>query len=163
MIAGNSGAYAITSGHFDSGAKIKITGPHVVLLQNPVITTAEDWCAYHGATVKDGVAILYKGVSDEYRSGLGFAYPPGTTPEAPDWDRGKAECGGGLHFCAHPAATLSYNKDTTKFIACPVALSDMRAPKANDTYPDKIKAARTCGPIYEVDRFGEPVKGEPRV
>ena len=45
-----------------------------------------------------------------------------------------------------------------RFIACPVALADMRPPLNGDAYPQKIKARRVCGPIVEVDRRGKPVE-----
>ncbi|CAK0779211.1 hypothetical protein CCP3SC15_6380003 [Gammaproteobacteria bacterium] len=130
----------------------------VVILQ-PEITTAEDWCAYHGAVVKDGVAILYKAVRNDYRSQHGFLYPIGMTATCDDWDAGAKECGGGLHFCTSPSQAATFDSDATRFLACPVALSDMRAPKADDGYPIKIKASRICGPIVEVDLWGDPVKG----
>lgn len=80
-----------------------------------------------------------------------------TTVEAPDWDGGHAECGGGLHFSPHPALALEFDSSATRFIACPVALADIRPPHATDGYPAKIKARRLCGPIVEVDRYGKPV------
>jgi len=45
----------------------------------------------------------------------------------------------------------------TRFLACPVALSDMRSPTATDCYPQKIKARRVCGPIIEVDINGDAI------
>ena len=52
---------------------------------------------------------------------------------------------------------LDFDPDATRFIACPVALADMRSPQSNDHYPNKVKARRVCGPMYEVDRYGEAV------
>jgi hypothetical protein len=132
-----------------------ITGGVVIAVEIP--KTAEDWCAYYGATVTNGVAVLYKGVADDYRSGHGFLYTPGTMPEAPDWDGGRNECGGGLHFCATPGATLQFMSLATRFLACPVAIADLRAPHLSDSSPEKIKARRICGPIVEVDRSGKPL------
>ena len=133
-----------------------IEGGIVVL--EPEISTVEDWCAYHGVTVKDGVAIVYKAVRDDYRSYHGFLYPLGGAPECPDWDGGAAECGGGLHFSPSPGTALSFDASATRFLACPVALADMRVPKTTDEYPFKIKARRICGPIVEVDSDSSPVK-----
>ncbi len=131
-----------------------------IVIVEPAILTAEDWCAYHGVTVKDGVAVLYKAVRDDYRSHHGFLYVPGSAPACTDWDGGAAECGGGLHFCPSPATAWSFDEQATRFLACPVALADMRAPRDGDNYPIKMKARAICGPIVEVDRYGEPVKAE---
>jgi hypothetical protein len=128
-----------------------------VLVVVPPITTAEDWCDYYGAKVTDGIATLYKVVRADYRSQHGFLYQPGTSPEAPDWDGGVAECGGGLHFCAHPIAALDFDGEATKFLACPVALADIVVHHPAG-YPHKIKARRICGPIVEVDRYGKPLQ-----
>ena len=89
----------------------------------------------------------------------GFAYIPGTTPEAPDWDGGKAECGGGLHFCALPGTAKTYFPEATRFVACPIALEDIVVTQ-NPIYPNKIKARRIFAPIYEVNENGEPLKTE---
>jgi hypothetical protein len=124
----------------------------IVKLETPV-----DWCALYGVEVADGVATLYKAVGDDYMSPRGGNYAPGTTVEAPDWDGGRAECGGGLHFSPRPKMALAFNREATRFVACPVALADMRAPCDSDQMPEKCKARRTCGPVYEVDRDGERV------
>lgn len=76
------------SAKISGGVKIKL----------PAIKTAKQWCEFYGVAVKAGVAILFKAVRGDYKSSKGFLYQPGTAPEAPDWDEGKAECGGGLHF-----------------------------------------------------------------
>jgi hypothetical protein len=132
-----------------------ITGGVLIDVERP--TTPAEWCDYYGATVTDGVAVIYKALGADFKSGYGFEYAPGSTPIAPDWDDGRAECGGGLHFCSHPAEALQFHDDATRFVACPVALADMRAPRASDSSPNKIKARGCCGPVYEVDRHGKPV------
>jgi hypothetical protein len=134
-----------------------------IILVEPEIATVEDWCAYHGAAVKDGIAILYKAVRDDYRSQHGFLYAPGSSPVCDDWDGGEAECGGGLHLCAAPVMCLSFDGEATRFLACPVALTDMRRSEASDRYPTKIKVARICGPIVEVDREGHPLDSSPAI
>ena len=128
-----------------------------VVLVQPELATTEDWCAYHGVAVKDGVAVLYKGVRDNYHSAHDCLYAPGSVPISADWDGGDKECGGGLHFCPFPAACFRYDEQATRFVACPVALADMRTPRSDDQYPDKIKARGCCGPVYEVDRYGKAV------
>jgi len=120
-------------------------------IKPPSIKTAKKWCENYGVEIKKGIAILFKGVDNEFKSHHnGFPYVPGTTPEAPDWDGGKEECGGGLHFSPTPAHTLEFNSAATKFVACPVAVKDIAIHK-NPTYPSKVKAKRLCAPCWEVD------------
>jgi hypothetical protein len=121
------------------------------------MSTALDWCAYHGVAVDDGVAVVYKAVRDDYRSAHGLSYAPGLVPEACDWDGGKEECGGGLHFSPTPTGGLAFDAEATRFIACPVAVVDMRPPQNTDRCPGKIKAWRCCGSVHEVCRDGRPI------
>jgi hypothetical protein len=127
------------------------------VVQVPPVTTAEAWCDYYGVEVQDGIAMVYKAVNDAYRSGYDFPYTPGSIPVASDWDGGRAECGGGLHFSPTPIAAKDFNNGATRFLACPVRLTDIRAPKANDSHPSKIKASGCCGPVVEVDLWRQPM------
>jgi len=120
--------------------------------------TPADWCAFYGVEVVDGVATLYKAVGDDWKSPCGGNYTPGTIVEAPDWDGGVNECGGGLHFSPRPTMALAFHPEAKRFVACPVALADMRSPQDTDTMPQKCKARRTCGPVYEVDRDGDRIE-----
>jgi len=126
-----------------------------------IIETPEQWCDYYGATVAEGVATLYKAVDEDYSTGNarlgGIFYRPGTAPVAPDWDGGVRERGGGLHFAPRPEMAMTFNVGATKFVACPVALKDFSV-QPDAEYPDKIKASGCCGPVYEVDRRGNPVR-----
>ena len=94
--------------------------------------------------------------SDKARH-VGLFYKVGQTVAAPDWDGGKMECGGGLHFSPRPSMTIAFHSGAKRFVACRVKLSDIRKPKKGDQYPQKIKA-RACDVIGEVDRHGRPVK-----
>ena len=126
-----------------------------------VLKTPADWCDYYGVKVVRGVATLFKAVDDDYSTDkarrTNVSYKPGKKPVAPDWDGGKAECGGGLHFSPTQAMARAFN-NTNKFVACQVRLKDMRAPKYDDRYPEKIKAKCVCKPIYEVNEDGERLK-----
>jgi len=145
-----AGPYTAVHQHSE---RAQITGGVVIQVPRPI--TAESWCAFYGVQVSDGVAIVFKAVrGDDYQSAHKVTYAPGTLPEAPDWDGGREECGGGLHFSPHPAMALSFDEAAARFVACPVALADMRPPTLNDQYPEKVKARRVCQPIYEVDRRG---------
>ena len=140
------------------GDMVKVDGG--VLIRVPVLTTTAAWCEYHGVEVKDGVVTVYKAVGANFMSPRGGAYAPGSVPVAEDWDGGKAECGGGLHFSPHAFMALEFNTDAKRFVACPVALADMRVPQPTDSMPQKIKAKGCCAPVYEVDIDGNPVGGE---
>ena len=151
-VSGKAGRQVVIQRHskltkIDGGIQIDVELP----------ATAADWCAWHGVKVVDGVAMVYKCVNDDFRSKRGGDYTPGTIPAAPDWDGGAKECGGGYHFSPSAAATRQFASGP-KFLACPVALTDMRAPKLDDSYANKIKAAKCCGPVVEVDIYGKPVK-----
>ena len=126
-----------------------------VIIKVSIPVTCEAWCAFYGVSIADGRAILYKAVREDYRSGHGLLYAPESQPEAPDWDDGQIECGGGLHFVPSPTLGLEFDNAATRFMACPVALADMRPPTRADRYPHKIKARRVCAPIWEVDRHGQ--------
>ena len=136
------------------GKNAKVTGG--VLIDVPPMTTPEAWCDFYGAEVTDGVAVLYKAVDDTYTSSHGFTYKPGSTPEAPDWDGGKVECGGGLHACAHPWESHQFNHRATHYIACPVKLEDI-AVHEDAAMPNKVKFRACCAPCWEVDADGEKV------
>jgi hypothetical protein len=126
----------------DGGTQITITEP----------TTPREWCDYYGAAITDGYAILFKGVSNEFVSPRGAYYRPGTETLASDWDGGKEECGGGLHFSPHPAMTREFNADAKKFVACLVPLSEI-AVHPDGSCPNKVKA-RSCWNYYECDSMG---------
>ena len=162
-----------------------VTGGVVVAL--PVVETVEAWCEWNevevatatedgkatlggrtltGLPPKQRVALLYKGVNESFQSSREYSYQPGTTPVADDWDDGQEECGGGLHFCAAPAETLLFisggGSIETRFLACPVALDDIRNPKPTDRFPNKVKARGLIAPCWEVDIDGNPIaEGKP--
>ena len=123
------------------------------------VTTPTGWCEYHGVPIRDGLVTLFKAVDDDFRSDHGVAYVPGTQPSAPDWDGDAGECGGGLHFSPHPAVALSFFPEGRRFVACEVLLSEI-VMHPDDVSPEKVKAPRVAGALYEVDRFGEPVAAD---
>jgi hypothetical protein len=129
-----------------------ITGGVVIDALPP--TTVDGWLDYYGLEVVDGVVTLFKTVRKDWRSGHGFDYTPGTTPVAPDWDGGKAECGGGLHFSPRPWMARQFDTEATLFVGCPVRVADIRPPCEVDAYPAKVKARGCCGPVFQVDEDG---------
>ncbi len=144
-------AWVVTTVH---GKRAKAIGGHVVAL--PEIKTVADWIEFYGVETEgvDGerVAYVFKAVNDEWKSGHDTAYKPGSTPEASDWDGGKDRCGGGLHFSPRPFMALSYNPDATKFVRCPVLVSELAVITDG---ADKVKGKRVVAPgCQEVDIDG---------
>jgi hypothetical protein len=135
----------------------RITGAPAHLTKREPLTSVEQWCQEYGVRITDGVVTLFKAVRDDYKSANGGVYVPGTTPIAADWDGGRDECGRGLHFCPRPVMALGFDRDATKFIACPVAVTDIRPPHPTDGYRNKVKAKGCCGPVVECDLDGEPL------
>jgi hypothetical protein len=124
------------------------------------IKTAKDWCEYYGVEVKANIAILYKGVKENYASNhdADFFYLPATKPKSTNWKGGKTECGpDGLHFSPCPSMTKEFINDPKHFIACPVALKDM-AIHPEGTYPQKCQASHVCKPCWEVDIDGNKIE-----
>jgi hypothetical protein len=130
-------------------------------IAKPIIT-ASDWLEFYGVPIKRGIAILYKAVDEDFSTdrarARNISYKPGDTPAAPDWDP-IPECGGGLHFCPEPGATLQFNSDPKHFVACPVKVSEIVVHE-NAEYPTKVKAPRVYKPCYEVDRYGNPIEAK---
>ena len=98
---------------------------------------------------------LYKAVGADFRSEHGTDYSPGLIPVAEDWDGGVRECGGGLHFCPRPFMSLRFAPNATRFVACPVSLSDIAVHPDGDT--TKCKARGCCFSTWECDIDGNPI------
>jgi hypothetical protein len=122
-----------------------------VIIEIPQVTTAEEWLAFQGLTAKRGLVTLYKAVDDEWKSGYGFTYAPGSKPACDDWNA-RSECGGGLHFTAHPLISKGYMQTATRFVACPVRVSELVV-----IDNEKVKAPRVAGKIVEVGSDRKPV------
>jgi hypothetical protein len=122
-----------------------------VIIEIPEIRTAADWINFHRLTVKRGLVTLYKAVDDDWRSGYGFAYTPGTKPACDDWEPHPG-CGQGLHFTAHPLISKSYMSEATRYVACPIKVAEIVV-----IDNEKVKAPRVAGTIYEVGEDREPI------
>ena len=138
--------------HWVADRRVKITGG--VLIEVPELDTPAAWCAYHDVAVRDGIATLYKAVSDDhatsYSRDAGIFYVPGTTVEAPDF-RPTPVCGAGLHACAHPIDALAFHDTATRYVAVTAPLVDLVV--IDDT---KVKAPRLTV-VCEVDIDGAPI------
>jgi len=116
----------------------------------------DSWATAHGVEQTQESAILYKAVDDDFRSPHHAQYTPGATAQAADWDGGKDECGGGLHFSPQPGSALAFNLTASRFVACRVQIADI-AVTENATYPHKVKA-RACKVLYECDIDGKKLE-----
>jgi hypothetical protein len=136
------------------GAKVKGG-----IVRRVKVSTPAEWCAYYGVEVKGKVAVLFKALNEDFRSPHGIAYSPGSTPVAPDWDGGKAECGGGLHFSPCPQMAREFHESATRYCACPVALKDI-AVHPDGQLPQKVKAKGCCAPVWECDVDGKGIESK---
>mgnify|MGYP001606998505 FL=1 len=145
-------------GVFIHGELAQVTGVRQTRIK---LKTSKEWCEYYGVEIKKGVAILFKAVDEDFSTSnarpKGIFYKPGDKPVAPDWDGGRAECGGGLHASCYPTAALHFNSAAKKFIALPVRLTDFK-PFPNAQYPDKVKFQTVAGPVWECDKEGKSIK-----
>ena len=122
----------------DHGYNTNIHGG--VLITIPKLDTPVAWCEYHDIPVKKGVAILFKAVTGDWKSGYGWDYSPGATPETERFVKDD-QCGNGLHMCAKPLDSLQYHREATRYVACPVRLSEMSV--IDD---QKVKVKRVIAP-----------------
>ena len=134
------------AGHLHS-ASAKLSGGVINDHTKEADMTPAQWCDYHGVTVTDGIAYVYKAVNDQWTTSHGTDYTPGSSPEAADW-RDNQECGHGLHFCPTPGQALAYFFGATHLVRVGVALDTLR-PIYGGTA--KCKAPRVVVPCVEVD------------
>ena len=154
MAAGSSTvrASSCVAVHLHSGLATIDGG--VVIDVTTVNDTAEKWCAHHGVEVTDGIATVYKAVSDQWTTPRGADYTPGSTPEATDW-ADHAACGQGLHFGPTPAHALADLPDATRFVAVGVELATLRPIPGGTAKCKAPKVVRAC---VEVDLDGNEVE-----
>jgi hypothetical protein len=168
VVAWGSALVRLLSGSVQASAGVVVLrhNPEAKCIGGQVIEqlkpkTILEWCDYQGASLDGDVVTLYKALDDDFATRIsrkaGIFYTPGSEPKAPDWDGGAAECGGGLHACAHPEQSAQFNSGSKRFIACPVRISDIAFHK-NAIYPEKVKFRAVCAPVYEVDRRGKPIE-----
>ncbi|MFT4225339.1 hypothetical protein, partial [Micropruina sp.] len=136
-------------------ARAKVSGGVIIDIAALDLTDPQIWCDYHGVTVADGIATLYKAVGDNWSTDRGFDYSPGAKPSAPDW-RPDNECGHGLHFSPRPSQSRTYYTAATRYVAVGVALADLRPIFGFGAA--KAKAPRVVTPCREVTIDGDPVE-----
>ena len=147
--ASNIGKYVAVHLH---SAQSTTDGGVIIDTSRLDLTDPHTWCEYHGVTVTDGHATVYKAVDSDWhpQSGTQWTYQPGTAVTCDDWSP-VAECGNGLHMSPRPVQARGYFPDATRFVECTVTLTDL-VPLGGD----KCKApAVVC--VREVDEDGQPV------
>jgi hypothetical protein len=132
--------------------RVAVSGGVVIDVTSIDKHTSSSWCEWQGVEVEDGTAIVYKAVTDELKSGQGFAYPIGETVIDPHWAPTDA-CGAGLHFGPSPAHAERYHDEATRFLACRIRLDEAVGISGSAGDTAKIKA-RSCDVLYEVDIHG---------
>jgi len=128
-----------------------------VVIRAKTALTVRAWADNYGATIegkgKAASILMGKALNADMKSPHGTVYTPGTTVTAPDWDGGKAECGGGLHACTLAGISRdSYYNKAKRYALLRVKLTDCRKPQKGDQYPNKLKF-RTCEVVCECDEF----------
>lgn len=123
-----------------------------------------DWCAEKGLPVTDGKVVVYKRVSADYKTQVGYldretSYIIGSTVTHPNWNPRSSECGAGkYHACGTPRQCDPYcgmyDNGSDKYIALEVAVKDMFAwPARGRCHPNKI-AFRTGKVLCRCNREG---------
>jgi hypothetical protein len=140
--------------------RVTLSGGVVIDLTALDLSDPQQWCDYHGVTVADGVATVYKATDDNYQTGHQFhdqptSYAPGSTPAAADW-QATPYCGNGLHFGPTPGHAQAYRRDATRYLQVGVRLEEM-VPIVDSGSVAKCKAPRVVTPCVEVDRYGKPL------
>lgn len=161
---------------FSSGARVELHGHAVALLQSdgtsalrksdtatilqvpPPEWTVEDWIEREGITECDGRVVLYKRVSQDWKTQEGqpweTCWQPGTSLTHPVWQPDDHECGAGkFHACSRPYFCDEFRQGKNdRYVAIAVRREDMHAWR-QPWYPHKI-AVRAAEVLYECDRFG---------
>lgn len=150
----------------DGTSTVVISSPHSTIGATNLIKEKEDpssaaeWAEFHGVTVKDGRAVLYKAVGEDFITGADYGTPVewviGQEVACKDWAPTR-ECGHGLHLSPTPGIALAYKSDVTHFLECEVDL-DVMVPLPGVAAP-KCKAPRVMV-VREVDIRGRALKEE---
>jgi len=130
----------------------KITGG--VIIERPDLRDTQGWLEYHGIPItKSGKVVLFKAVDDNFKSGYGWDYSPGSKPVPEKWIP-ENSCGDGLHLCPTPFHALRCMNEATRFVACTVAVADIVTITEYDGSSDKCKVAKILKCV-EVDIEGK--------
>ena len=150
-------ASSLVAVHLHS-TRVRVEGGVVIDVAALELTDAATWCDFHGVSVVDDVATLFKALDDEFAAGHGYhptTYTVGASMVCDDWTPTN-DCGGGFHLGPTTSHATAYRPDAKRWVRVEVPLSDLR-PILDGT--PKCKA-RTCRVVAEVDRWGVDVPAE---
>ena len=138
-----------------------VTGGTILDLTTLDLTSIDNWAAYHGATVEDGIVTLYKCLPQDLTSGSDYGrhtvWPTSGDIECDDFEA-TDERGHGLHLSPTPEHAWAYLSDESRprFLEVTAPLDDI-VPITGGTAKCKV---RSCTVVREVDVMGRPVTSE---
>ena len=153
-----SGLYVVTRRLSTSAT---VTGGTILDLTTLDLTSIDNWAAYHGATVEDGIVTLYKCLPQDLTSGSDCGrhtvWPTSGDIECDDFEA-TDERGHGLHLSPTPEHAWAYLSDESRprFLEVTAPLDDI-VPITGGTAKCKV---RSCTVVREVDVMGRPVTSE---
>ena len=153
-----SGLYVVTRRLSTSAT---VTGGTILDLTTLDLTSIDNWAAYHGATVEDGIVTLYKCLPQNLTSGSNCGrhtvWPTSGDIECDDFEA-TDERGHGLHLSPTPEHAWAYLSDESRprFLEVTAPLDDI-VPITGGTAKCKV---RSCTVVREVDVMGRPVTSE---
>ncbi len=115
---------------------------------------AATWASYHGAAAAGDTVTVFKAVRADLRSAHGALYAIGSEVSCDDFEDTDT-CGNGLHFSPSPAQAGSYDPQSTRYLECTVALSDLRPITSSGVA--KCKSPRAMV-VREVDIHGRLIQ-----
>ena len=153
-----SGLYVVTRRLSTSAT---VTGGTILDLTTLDLTSIDNWAAYHGATVEDGIVTLYKCLPQDLTSGTSWGrhtvWPTSGDIECDDFEA-TDERGHGLHLSPTPEHAWAYLSDESRprLLEVTAPLDDI-VPITGGTAKCKV---RSCTVVREVDVMGRPVTSE---
>ena len=139
--------------------RVTLSGGVVIDMTKLELGDPAAWCEFHGVTVTDGIATLYKATDATLTAGQSYVpvtYDIRSSPVARDW-KPTATCGNGLHLGPTTSHATAYRSDAARWVRVEVPLADI-VPIPGD--PAKCKV-RTCRVVAEVDRYGRDLVVQP--
>jgi hypothetical protein len=147
----------------DKKLKIKLSQNATNKVLKKYKITTEFWLDVHEIEKKRGKSILFKRVSEDFKTQektkSETLWTPGLVITHKDWDPEKSECGEGkFHAVSEPTfGDLFRDEKGDRYIAIEIAVKDLYAYPTNPSYPHKI-GFRKGKVLYECDRNGKKVE-----
>jgi hypothetical protein len=137
-------------------SRVTLHGGVLIDLTNLDQEDTDDWIAYTGATVEDGLVHLFKAVGDDLYAGHSWVktqYPVGEDV-LPDRWVDNHDCGHGLHACPTVGDALDHFSDATRFLEVTAPVESIRCIDWSKCKAPKLHVLR------EVDRHGQPLEAQ---